>query len=330
MKSSTMLAACGALLATASPILDKRRLIVDTKVVVEWVTVTVTQSDSDVATAAFIRPATRRVVTTSSVAPPPPPVPSTSTTPEVVIEPTPAPAPQPVTTVAPAPKPVTPSPPPPPPKPITTVVEAPKPPVVEEVVKIETPSPAPAPAPVATKIEAAQPSDYASTAVFHHNKHRFNHSAGALDWDQNLASAAGTLAARCKFAHDVSIGGGGYGQNLAMWGASSGAASFGASNSVARAVTDGWYNNEVEDFPQGDYGKPTPDMTDFKKWGHFSQLVWKDSERVGCASQLCPPGTVSAFESWYTVCNYAPAGNMGGAYGVNVLPPLSQAFIAGP
>ncbi|KAK3996241.1 CAP domain-containing protein [Cladorrhinum sp. PSN332] len=326
MKSSTILAACGALLAAASPILDKRRLIVDTKVVVEWVTVTVTQGDQ--VTAAFIRPAqrtktsARRIATTTSVPPPPPPppAPSTPTTPAAVVQPTPAPAPEPVTTVAPVPEPVT---------TVAPVVEAP-PPVVEEAVEVKTPSPAPAPAPVATKVEAAQPSDYPSTALFHHNQHRFNHSAGALDWDQNLASSAATLAARCKFAHDTSIGGGGYGQNLAMWGSSSGAAAFGASNSVARAVTDGWYNNEVEDFATSDYGKPNPDMTNFKKWGHFSQVVWKDSERVGCASQLCPAGTASDFESWYTVCNYAPVGNMGGAYGVNVLPPLGQPFIAGP
>ncbi|KAK4161262.1 CAP domain-containing protein [Cladorrhinum sp. PSN259] len=329
MKSSAVLATCGALLAAASPILDKRRLIVDTKVVVQWVTVTVTEGDQ--VTAAFIRPAqqtrasTRRVVTTTSVAPPPPPPPpvaSTSTTPEVVVQPTPAPAPQPVTTVAPAPKPVTTV--APAPRPVTTVapvVEVPAP-----VAEVKTPAAAPAPA----KVEAAQPSDYASTAIFHHNKHRFNHSAGALDWDQDLAGSASVLAARCKFAHDTQIGGGGYGQNIAMFAASSGAEAFGASNSVAKAITGGWYNNELEIFDVNDYGKDSPNMLKFDKWGHYTQVVWKDSQRLGCASQLCPPGTVNAFESFFTVCNYAPAGNMGGAYGKNVFPPLGQPFMSGP
>lgn len=105
------------------------------------------------------------------------------------------------------------------------------------------------------------------------------------------------------------IGGGGYGQNLAMWGSTSGAAEFGASNSLARAVTDGWYNKELEFFAPSDYGKANPDMSNFKAWGHFSQVVWKDSQRVGCASILCPAGTLSkSMESWYTVCNYSPAG----------------------
>jgi len=105
------------------------------------------------------------------------------------------------------------------------------------------------------------------------------------------------------------IGGGGYGQNLAMWGSSSGAEEFGASNSLARAVTDGWYNDELESFPTSEYGKASPDMSNFKAWGHFTQVVWKDTQRVGCATILCPAGTLAkTMESWYTVCNYSPAG----------------------
>lgn len=195
MKSSALVAVCGAMLAAAGPILQERRLIVETEVVIEWVTVTVTEGDR--VTAAFIRPAQRtksssqRITTTTSVPapPPPPPAPSTSTTPKaVVVQPTPAPVVQPVTTVAPAPKPV------------TTVVQPV--PVKEEVVEVKPSSAAPAPV-ATTKVEAAQPSDYQSTALFHHNKHRFNHSSGALDWDQGLADSASVLASRCVFEHDV-------------------------------------------------------------------------------------------------------------------------------
>lgn len=106
-----------------------------------------------------------------------------------------------------------------------------------------------------------------------------------------------------------SIGGGGYGQNLAMWGSSGNPEAIGASASVARAASNGWYNNELGLFPSGDYGKGSPDMSNFSKWGHYSQLVWKGSKKVGCATKFCPAGTLSSLASFYTVCNYFPAGN---------------------
>ena len=43
--------------------------------------------------------------------------------------------------------------------------------------------------------------------------------------------------------------------------------------------------------------------------GHFTQLVWSTTERVGCAVGVCTDGS----EIW--MCNYDPAGNM-----VGVLP----------
>jgi hypothetical protein len=130
-----------------------------------------------------------------------------------------------------------------------------------------------------------------------------------------------------------------------MWGSSSDPEAYGATASVARAASNGWYNNELGLFPAGDYGKASPDMSNFSDWGHFSQLVWKGSKKVGCATKFCPAGTLSSYGSWYTVCNYYPAGmfsthllfcasanrprlgNMGGAYAGNVLPPQGQATV---
>lgn len=59
-------------------------------------------------------------------------------------------------------------------------------------VKVATPS-----APAAT------PSDLASTAVYHHNIHRTNNSAPAMTWGSTYAGYAATVAASCKFAHDL-------------------------------------------------------------------------------------------------------------------------------
>lgn len=107
---------------------------------------------------------------------------------------------------------------------------------------------------------------------------------------------------------------------------------------------DMWYNGELGSYPESAYGQSNPDFSDSDAWDHFSQLVWKGSTSVGCATQYCPTGTLAAnFEGWYTVCNYQSAGtlshiiqwetqltapgNMGGEYGVNVLPPLGHATV---
>jgi type IV secretory pathway VirB10-like protein len=190
MKSSAFLAACGAILAAASPILQERRLFVKTDVVVEWVTVTVTEGDT---ATVFRRPShAKPTPTTTSSAepssssqapPPPPPPPPSSTSSEVVILPTPDPAPEPAPE---QPAPVLESP--------TANVQVAQPQPTSEVVE----------APASTsQPEAAQPSDYISTALYHHNIHRFNHSAAALEWDDEIAGYAQTLAERCVFEHDT-------------------------------------------------------------------------------------------------------------------------------
>jgi outer membrane biosynthesis protein TonB len=190
MKSSAFLALCGGILATASPLLQARKLYTKTDVVVEWVTVTVTDGESSTT---FQRPKAHHTPTTmtiipapstTSVAPPPPA--TTSSTSKVVVQPppqpTPEPSPEPSTQAAP-------------------VVQSP--PSVVQVAKVST-SAAPSPAPAKTSsASVAQPSDFQSTALYHHNVHRFNHSAGALEWSDEHAQYAETLAKTCVFEHDT-------------------------------------------------------------------------------------------------------------------------------
>lgn len=72
-----------------------------------------------------------------------------------------------------------------------------------------------------------------------------------------------------------------------------------------------WHNGEVNAYPAQDFGKPNPDMSNFEAWGHFSQLVWVGSEQVGCVTQYCDAGTIYPdFASYFTVCNYFPAGKL--------------------
>jgi hypothetical protein len=94
-------------------------------------------------------------------------------------------------------------------------------------------------------------------------------------------------------------GGGGYGQNI-------GAGLF--ANETDKLITNLMYNNEIGFYPG--YGNDNPDMSNFEKWGHFSQIVWKDTLTVGCAVQICDSlaNVGSDIPPAFTVCNFKPPG----------------------
>ena len=97
--------------------------------------------------------------------------------------------------------------------------------------------------------------------------------------------------------------GGGYGQNIAA-GVESG--------NVSAIITDLFYNGEIGYY--GDMYGSEPSMTNFEEWGHFSQIVWKGTKSVGCATQHCTNGlgnVGSNVAPYFTVCNYGPPGNYG-------------------
>lgn len=74
---------------------------------------------------------------------------------------------------------------------------------------------------------------------------------------------------------------------------------------VRDSVTKFWYS-EITSFSA--YGQE-PDIGTLEAWGHYTQVVWKGSGELGCATQYCPKGTTSPdYNSWYTVCNYKNAG----------------------
>lgn len=47
--------------------------------------------------------------------------------------------------------------------------------------------------------------------------------------------------------------------------------------------------------------------------GHFTQLVWKDTQQVGCGRTFC-----GSDHGWYVVCEYLPAGNVIGSFASEV------------
>jgi uncharacterized protein YkwD len=132
-----------------------------------------------------------------------------------------------------------------------------------------------------------------------HNRVRAEHCAPALEWSEELSSVAQAWAEElradgCAFAHSPSTR---YGENLFFTAPSS-------PESGARAV-ESWASERSS----YSFARPGFSMTT----GHFTQVVWRGSRELGCASVQCNDGDL-----W--VCNYLPAGNVDGGYEANVAP----------
>jgi len=165
--------------------------------------------------------------------------------------------------------------------------------------------------------------DFVQNSLYHHNVHRANHSAPDVSWSESLASSAQQLANSCNYGHNTDLGGGGYGQNIAMYAATN---NLGTEVEFVRtSITEYWYNSEIGLYGNA-YGSE-PGMGGFHDWGHFSQIVWKGTTEVGCAVAYCGSGLAS-YPGYYSVCNYSPPGNYQGEYGSNVGAPLGYDTVA--
>jgi uncharacterized protein YkwD len=137
-----------------------------------------------------------------------------------------------------------------------------------------------------------------------HNLVRARHRVPPLVWDSQLALAAAQWAARCTFGHS---GAPGQGENLF-------ASSAGTLASVADGALQSWYAEmRIYSFANPGYSPST---------GHATQVLWKDSQRLGCAVQACLNGLNMGWgpDSSIVVCRYYPPGNVLYQFGGNVLP----------
>ncbi|KAJ5793996.1 Ves allergen [Penicillium paradoxum] len=168
---------------------------------------------------------------------------------------------------------------------------------------------------VSTSSTASAGGSYQESLLSNHNIHRSTHGADALTWSDSLTESAKTLAMRCVYEHDTSIGERQYGQNIG----------YGIEQSkVGEQIISQMMYSDEEPLFSGLYGQANPDMTNFLDWGHFTQIVWKDTREVGCYTYTCASlkeGESSIPNSPFTVCNYFPAGNYEGEYADNVAPP---------
>ena len=116
----------------------------------------------------------------------------------------------------------------------------------------------------------------------------------ALTWDTTVAAAAQVVANACAFQHS----GNGYGENIY--------AAAGQTPTPAGVVGD-WASEKAN------YTYSTNTCASGKTCGHYTQVVWRNSLRLGCAQKTCTTGSpFSGFPTWqFWVCDYSPAGNNG-------------------
>ncbi|CAH6778681.1 glioma pathogenesis-related protein 1 [Phodopus roborovskii] len=147
--------------------------------------------------------------------------------------------------------------------------------------------------------------DFIQECVQTHNQYRSRVNPTArnmlyMSWDPELARIAKTWAKFCQFLHNPQLKTQLH-PNFTVLGENIWTGSL-TLFSASSAITD-WYN-EIEY-----YDCSTKRSSD--GCGHYTQVVWADTYKVGCAVQFCP--RVSHFSSLsngaYFICNYGPGGN---------------------
>jgi pathogenesis-related protein 1 len=120
-----------------------------------------------------------------------------------------------------------------------------------------------------------------------------------LSWDTTIATFAQAYANGCVYAHNAATP---YGENLYV-----GAVSSGFPTNVEAAAATDWANEYVS------YNYAANTCSGM--CGHYTQMVWRSTLRVGCGIRQCtinspfPP----PFTNWtLVVCNYDPPGNVTG------------------
>jgi len=252
--------------------------------------------------------------------------PTTTSTPVAAYTPppssTPTPEPEPETSSTPAPSPV--------PATTSTSAAAWNIPLTSLVPQVTSSYVAPQSSAAPSGSSSSGPMDdpvYGAAVLAQHNLHRSNHSSPPVGWEHDLYVIAKATAQTCVYKHNTTAGGGGYGQNIAAGVARS---------DIASVITDMFYNGEEPIFAaDGCYGEANPDMSNFDSWGHFTQVVWKDTTTVACyttdeddCSKLYDSNgnpLASDIPAYFTVCNYKSPGNFAGEYADNVGKPLGQA-----
>ncbi|XP_076110622.1 venom allergen 5-like [Mytilus galloprovincialis] len=123
-----------------------------------------------------------------------------------------------------------------------------------------------------------------------------------LIWDNELANKAEEWAKGCIWGHNpnrmTSLGNSNAGENIAL---NSGVTP--GFNTWAEEITDWTYDNYHDGCTTG------------KTCGHYTQIIWAETTKIGCAYVKCDdyvnlPDEYNQYNLKYLVCNYYPPGNM--------------------
>ncbi|KAL9238529.1 hypothetical protein vseg_012935 [Gypsophila vaccaria] len=132
------------------------------------------------------------------------------------------------------------------------------------------------------------PQDYVDA----HNVARAAVGVGAIEWDDQVAAYAEQYASMrmsdCALEHSS----GPYGENIAQ----------GYDSLTGTYAVQMW----VDEQQYYDYSSNT--CADGQQCGHYTQVVWSNSVRVGCARVQCDNG------GYFVTCNYDPPGNYPGEW----------------
>jgi len=149
-----------------------------------------------------------------------------------------------------------------------------------------------------------------NTCLQAHNAKRSLHGAAPLVWDATLARHAKEWAevlvrwGEMEHARDT-----GEGENLYWY----------KGSKVATCVeaVKSWYGEEP-DYPYNNPPKTYQEFYAGKKIGHFTQIVWKGTRKVGVALATKKAG---GWTETYIVARYSPQGNILGHFAANVARP---------
>ena len=130
-----------------------------------------------------------------------------------------------------------------------------------------------------------------------HNNARSLVSSPPLKWNNNLAASSQQWANGCLIGHDPQrdFEGTVFGENIA-------AGTFGFSVENLGKL---WIDEEI------DFWNCQNNTCSQEPCGHYTQIIWKNTEEIGCAASVC--GNQN-----FLVCRYLPAGNVRGERPVSV------------
>ncbi|MCD7449599.1 hypothetical protein HAX54_000664 [Datura stramonium] len=128
--------------------------------------------------------------------------------------------------------------------------------------------------------------------LFHHNLVRATKMELPLTWDSNLENYAKWWASSrredCRLMHSFPEGDFKLGENI-YWGS--------GSTWTPTDAVNAWADEKKY------YDYASNSCVEGQLCGHYTQIVWKSTRKVGCARVICDSGDV------FMTCNYFPPGN---------------------